>query len=86
MYYLKLCLTPLYKNISKLYSSMMSLDDWWTLEYTTRNLQEFEEEKSWKINNLSYQHCCPQVKLVEELSNKNMHFEHVRNIFTLHVS
>ena len=46
MYYLKLCLTPLYKNISKLYSSMMSLDDWWTLEYTTRNLQEFEEEKS----------------------------------------
>ena len=36
--------------------------------------------------NFSYQHCCPQVKLVEELSNKNMHFEHVRNIFTLHVS
>ena len=21
-------------------------NDWWTLEYTTRNLQDFEEEKS----------------------------------------
>ena len=32
------------------------------------------------------EHGGPQVKLVEELSDKNMHFEHVRNIFTLHVS
>ena len=32
------------------------------------------------------EHCCTEVKLVEELSDENVHLEHVRDVLPLHVA
>jgi hypothetical protein len=33
----------------------------------------------------TYQHCCPKIKFMEKLSNKNVDFQHISNIFLLNI-
>ena len=38
------------------------------------------------INICPYQHCCPQVKLVKELGDKDVHLQHVGDVLLLHLT
>ena len=33
-----------------------------------------------------YQHCCPQVKLVKELGDEDMHFQDICNVLSLYLT